>query len=108
MQDELVHLRKFVLGSGIVDFFIEFCGAVEQPENLLLTRKHPDGPINAAALRAIDFGLAKFLPSKASWCDDVVGSAYYVAPEVLKVSPYALHPQCFITSAGNAAGCSHL
>ena len=42
---------------------------------------HPLAPEN---LRAIDFGLSKFL-RPGQTCHSCVGSSYYVAPEVLKV-----------------------
>lgn len=53
-----------------------------KPENFLL--KKGDGSIEKDNLRAIDFGLSTF-HSKGQCCKKVVGSAYYLAPEVLKV-----------------------
>lgn len=51
-----------------------------KPENFLLSNTG-----NAAELKAIDFGLSSFfLPDQA--LSDIVGSAYYVAPEVLRKS----------------------
>ncbi|KAM0006661.1 putative protein kinase CAMK-CDPK family [Helianthus debilis subsp. tardiflorus] len=51
-----------------------------KPENFLFATKDND-----AKLKAIDFGLSDFVcPEKK--LDDIVGSAYYVAPEVLQRS----------------------
>ncbi|KAD7479409.1 hypothetical protein R6Q59_008240 [Mikania micrantha] len=65
---------------------IAFChlqGVVHRdlkPENFLFASKDND-----AELKAIDFGLSDFVcPEKE--LDDIVGSAYYVAPEVLQRS----------------------
>nr|CAD1844791.1 unnamed protein product [Ananas comosus var. bracteatus] len=49
-----------------------------KPENFLLVSKDEDAP-----LKAIDFGLSVFI-DEGKPLRDVVGSAYYVAPEVLK------------------------
>ncbi|EFN57977.1 hypothetical protein CHLNCDRAFT_20239 [Chlorella variabilis] len=51
-----------------------------KPENFLLLR---EGELSAANLRAIDFGLSKFVEGDGI-CRSCVGSSYYVAPEVLK------------------------
>jgi calcium-dependent protein kinase len=49
-----------------------------KPENFLFKSQDEDAP-----LKAVDFGLSDFIrPGKHF--HDVVGSAYYVAPEVLK------------------------
>ncbi|KAK7321816.1 hypothetical protein VNO77_32789 [Canavalia gladiata] len=49
-----------------------------KPENFLLASKHPKAP-----LKATDFGLSVFIEEGKVY-KDIVGSAYYVAPEVLK------------------------
>ncbi|KAK9061851.1 hypothetical protein SSX86_019035 [Deinandra increscens subsp. villosa] len=51
-----------------------------KPENFLFATKDND-----AELKAIDFGLSDFV-SPEKKLDDIVGSAYYVAPEVLQRS----------------------
>ncbi|PSC72461.1 calcium-dependent kinase 1 [Micractinium conductrix] len=51
-----------------------------KPENFLLLR---EGELSADNLRAIDFGLSKFVELDGI-CRSCVGSSYYVAPEVLK------------------------
>jgi calcium-dependent protein kinase len=51
-----------------------------KPENFLLLR---EGELSAANLRAIDFGLSKFV-GRDGICRACVGSSYYVAPEVLQ------------------------
>ncbi|KAJ4700600.1 putative Calcium-dependent protein kinase [Melia azedarach] len=49
-----------------------------KPENFLLVNKKEDSPI-----KATDFGLSVFI-EKGKVYKDIVGSAYYVAPEVLQ------------------------
>ncbi|KAI5576663.1 hypothetical protein BDE02_09G059900 [Populus trichocarpa] len=49
-----------------------------KPENFLLLNKHENSP-----LKATDFGLSVFYKSGEVF-KDIVGSAYYIAPEVLK------------------------
>ncbi|KAJ9567944.1 hypothetical protein OSB04_003910 [Centaurea solstitialis] len=49
-----------------------------KPENFLLSDSSEDAP-----LKATDFGLSVFIQEGKSY-RDIVGSAYYVAPEVLK------------------------
>ncbi|THG19010.1 hypothetical protein TEA_008748 [Camellia sinensis var. sinensis] len=49
-----------------------------KPENFLLVSRDEDAP-----LKAIDFGLSVFIEEGKVYMD-IVGSAYYVAPEVLK------------------------
>ncbi|KAL4577398.1 hypothetical protein LXL04_013507 [Taraxacum kok-saghyz] len=51
-----------------------------KPENFIYATKDKD-----AELKVIDFGLSDFI-SPDERLDDIVGSAYYVAPEVLKRS----------------------
>lgn len=62
-----------------------------KPENFLLTDKTDKGQ-----LKATDFGLSVFF-KKGQTFDEMVGSAYYVAPEVLKRS---YGPECDTWSAG--------
>ncbi|XP_068668702.1 calcium-dependent protein kinase 2-like [Aristolochia californica] len=51
-----------------------------KPENFLLSSKD-----EGALLKATDFGLSVFI-EEGKVCRDIVGSAYYVAPEVLRRS----------------------
>eukprot|EP00270_Netrium_digitus_P008843 TRINITY_DN2667_c0_g4_i1.p1 TRINITY_DN2667_c0_g4~~TRINITY_DN2667_c0_g4_i1.p1 ORF type:complete len:539 (-),score=141.46 TRINITY_DN2667_c0_g4_i1:288-1904(-) len=60
-------------------------------ENFLLATPDEDAP-----LKAIDFGLSAFFKPEEQF-DEIVGSAYYVAPEVLR-RKYG--PECDIWSAG--------
>jgi calcium-dependent protein kinase len=53
-----------------------------KPENFLLTDK-----TEAANIKATDFGLSVFFKDSQAF-SDIVGSAYYVAPEV-RVCAYA-------------------
>ena len=55
-----------------------------KPENFLL--KERNGSIEKDNVRAVDFGLSTAHVS-GQVCKKVVGSAYYLAPEVLKVLP---------------------
>ncbi len=55
-----------------------------KPENFLL--KERNGSIEKDNVRAVDFGLSTAHVS-GQVCKKVVGSAYYLAPEVLKVAP---------------------
>lgn len=60
-----------------------FMGVIHRdlkPENFLFATKH-----EGAMLKAIDFGLSDFIEEGKVY-RDIVGSAYYVAPEVLKRS----------------------
>lgn len=56
--------------------FSEWCRDIK-PENFLLTSRD-----DAAELRTADFGLSCFFRPTEVF-DSIVGSAYYVAPEVL-------------------------
>ncbi|KAG0592895.1 hypothetical protein KC19_1G288500 [Ceratodon purpureus] len=62
-----------------------------KPENFLLASKDEDAP-----LKATDFGLSTFF-KPGDVFQDIVGSAYYVAPEVLKRS---YGPEADVWSAG--------
>ncbi|KAK4272656.1 hypothetical protein QN277_021177 [Acacia crassicarpa] len=62
-----------------------------KPENFLFINEHEDSP-----LKAIDFGLSTFFKPRDIF-RDVVGSPYYVAPEVLK-KRYG--PEADVWSAG--------
>eukprot|EP01024_Parvocaulis_polyphysoides_P045750 TRINITY_DN42879_c0_g1_i3.p1 TRINITY_DN42879_c0_g1~~TRINITY_DN42879_c0_g1_i3.p1 ORF type:complete len:537 (-),score=67.44 TRINITY_DN42879_c0_g1_i3:314-1924(-) len=62
-----------------------------KPENFLFSTDKPDAP-----LKAIDFGLSTFFEPNQKF-NDVVGSAYYVAPEVLYRS---YGPACDLWSIG--------
>jgi calcium-dependent protein kinase len=62
-----------------------------KPENFLLLNKQEDAP-----LKATDFGLSVFFKPNEVFTD-VVGSAYYVAPEVLRRS---YGPEADVWSAG--------
>ncbi|XP_051150747.1 calcium-dependent protein kinase 20-like [Andrographis paniculata] len=62
-----------------------------KPENFLFVDEHED-----SLLKTIDFGLSVFFKPGETF-SDVVGSPYYVAPEVLK-KHYG--PECDIWSAG--------
>uniref|UniRef100_A0A7N0R9P3 non-specific serine/threonine protein kinase n=1 Tax=Kalanchoe fedtschenkoi TaxID=63787 RepID=A0A7N0R9P3_KALFE len=62
-----------------------------KPENFLLTSKDED-----AAIKATDFGLSVFIEEGRVY-RDLVGSAYYVAPEVLK---FRYGKECDVWSAG--------
>lgn len=62
-----------------------------KPENFLLASKAEDAP-----LKATDFGLSTFF-KPGDVFQDIVGSAYYVAPEVLKRS---YGPEADVWSAG--------
>ena len=58
-----------------------------KPENFLLKRKSVDPSIalRAEDLRAVDFGLAVFLEPEET-LKELLGSPFYVAPELLRVS----------------------
>ncbi|BBN04182.1 calcium-dependent protein kinase [Marchantia polymorpha subsp. ruderalis] len=62
-----------------------------KPENFLLANRHEDAP-----LKATDFGLSVFFKPEEVFTD-VVGSPYYVAPEVLR-KHYG--PEADVWSAG--------
>ena len=60
-----------------------------KPENFLLSDKAENAP-----LKATDFGLSVFYKPGQVF-NDVVGSAYYVAPEVCLQPCHALPSSCF-------------
>ncbi len=66
-----------------------------QPENFLLSSKGSD-----AQLKATDFGLSRFFV-EGKYMDEIVGSPFYVAPEVrnctLAVSTFQLSPMRCVT-----------
>ena len=66
-----------------------------KPENFLLSNKDPNAP-----LKATDFGLSVFYHPGQIFTD-IVGSAYYVAPEVISLSGTA-SPQTARASQQNA------
>lgn len=55
-----------------------------KPENFLLKRRLADGgaPLQAADIRAVDFGLSVFL-EPGGLRRQMAGSSYYMAPEVI-------------------------
>ena len=55
-----------------------------KPENFLLSNKDPHAP-----LKATDFGLSVFYHPGQIFTD-IVGSAYYVAPEVIDLLSFAV------------------
>lgn len=59
-----------------------------KPENFLLSNKDPNAP-----LKATDFGLSVFYHPGQTF-NDIVGSAYYVAPEV---TPHTLRERQYIS-----------
>lgn len=62
-----------------------------KPENLLFLNKNANSP-----LKATDFGLAVFFKAGETF-HDVVGSSYYIAPEVLRAN---YGPEADVWSAG--------
>ena len=50
-----------------------------KPENIMYV-----GPEEDSEIKIIDFGLSKKKTNKSATLDTVVGTPYYVAPEVLK------------------------
>ena len=71
-----------------------------KPENFLLKRKalDPNQPLRPEDLRLVDFGLAISLrPGEES--TELLGSPFYIAPEILKARSSPTHPPCF-TSHG--------
>ena len=67
-----------------------------KPENFLLSTKDDDAP-----LKATDFGLSVFY-KPVEVLTDVVGSAYYVAPEVGSCFHAALVACCHLPSIWHA------
>ena len=51
-----------------------------KPENIMIIKRYPEGMLD---VRIIDFGTAKIFKENAK-ANKVVGSSYYIAPEVLK------------------------
>ncbi|XP_059452532.1 CDPK-related kinase 6 isoform X1 [Corylus avellana] len=72
--------KKIVVQIVSVVAFCHLQGVVHRdlkPENFLFVTKNEDAP-----MKAIDFGLSDFIRPDQR-LNDIVGSAYYVAPEVL-------------------------
>ena len=71
-----------------------------KPENFLLKRKALDSnqPLRAQDLRLVDFGLAVCL-SPGEESTELLGSPFYIAPEILKASlfPVALAQASYST-----------
>lgn len=65
-----------VLAAAEDECPVDCCGRDLKPENFLLSDKSEDAP-----LKATDFGLSVFYKPGQVF-NDIVGSAYYVAPEV--------------------------
>eukprot|EP00747_Dinoflagellata_sp_TGD_P030573 gnl/TRDRNA2_/TRDRNA2_134725_c1_seq4.p1 gnl/TRDRNA2_/TRDRNA2_134725_c1~~gnl/TRDRNA2_/TRDRNA2_134725_c1_seq4.p1 ORF type:complete len:268 (-),score=40.69 gnl/TRDRNA2_/TRDRNA2_134725_c1_seq4:2-778(-) len=72
-----------------------------KPENFLLKDKHGPTTLADNTLKLIDFGVAQFFDanSQKNCFRTVVGTAYYVAPEVMK-SKSGYNEKCDIWSCG--------
>ncbi|CAH8319765.1 unnamed protein product [Eruca vesicaria subsp. sativa] len=83
-QPNIVQLKGAYEDKHSVHLVMELCAGGEllcilvKPENFLLLNKDENSP-----LKATDFGLSVFY-NPGDVFKDIVGSAYYIAPEVLK------------------------
>ncbi|XP_010505115.1 PREDICTED: calcium-dependent protein kinase 25-like [Camelina sativa] len=90
-ERKAAHLAKVILGVVQTCHSLGVMHRDLKPENFLFVNDHEDSP-----LKAIDFGLSMFLKPGENFTD-VVGSPYYIAPEVLN-KDYG--PEADIWSAG--------
>ncbi|KAL1211157.1 Calcium-dependent protein kinase 25 [Cardamine amara subsp. amara] len=90
-ERKAVHLAKVILGVVQTCHSLGVMHRDLKPENFLFVNDQEDSP-----LKAIDFGLSMFLKPGESFTD-VVGSPYYIAPEVLNKN---YGPEADIWSAG--------
>ncbi|KAH7849064.1 hypothetical protein Vadar_012432 [Vaccinium darrowii] len=79
-EKEAARIGRQVLNVVHVCHFLGVMHRDLKPENFLLVSREEDAP-----LKATDFGLSVFIEEGKVY-RDLVGSAYYVAPEVLKRS----------------------
>ncbi|KAK8545053.1 hypothetical protein V6N12_025907 [Hibiscus sabdariffa] len=80
-QPNIVELKGAYEDKQSVHLVMELCRGGEldlKPENFLMLNKEENSP-----LKATDFGLSAFFKPGQVF-KDIVGSAYYIAPEVLK------------------------
>ncbi|KAI9113326.1 hypothetical protein K1719_015851 [Acacia pycnantha] len=77
-EDEAAVIFRQVVNVVHVCHFMGVIHRDLKPENFLLASRDPNSP-----LKATDFGLSVFIEPGKEY-KEVVGSAYYVAPEVLK------------------------
>ncbi|MED6180780.1 Calcium-dependent protein kinase 29 [Stylosanthes scabra] len=77
-EREAARLMRQIVNVVHVCHFMGVMHRDLKPENFLLATKDPHAP-----LKATDFGLSIFIEQDKVY-KDIVGSAYYVAPEVLK------------------------
>ncbi|KAG7573761.1 Protein kinase domain [Arabidopsis suecica] len=90
-ERKAAHLAKVILGVVQTCHSLGVMHRDLKPENFLFVNDHEDSP-----LKAIDFGLSMFLKPGENFTD-VVGSPYYIAPEVLNKN---YGPEADIWSAG--------
>ena len=91
-EAEAARIMKSLLGAVAHLHSLEIAHRDLKPENIMLSTPDPN-----ADIKIIDFGLAKQSLSTQSGQNTVLGSSYYVAPEVLQNS-YGL--SCDIWSCG--------
>ncbi|XP_057516081.1 calcium-dependent protein kinase 29 isoform X1 [Amaranthus tricolor] len=77
-EKEAAHVFKQIVNVVHVCHFMGVMHRDLKPENFLLLTKQPDSP-----LKITDFGLSVFIEEGKIY-KELVGSAYYVAPEVLE------------------------
>jgi len=90
-ERKAAHLAKVILGVVQTCHSLGVMHRDLKPENFLFVNDDEDSP-----LKAIDFGLSMFLKPGENFTD-VVGSPYYIAPEVLNKN---YGPEADIWSAG--------
>ncbi|XP_028794267.1 calcium-dependent protein kinase 29-like [Neltuma alba] len=77
-EDEAAVIFRQVVNVVHVCHFMGVMHRDLKPENFLLATRHPNSP-----LKAMNFGLSVFIEPGKEY-KEVVGSAYYMAPEVLR------------------------
>jgi calcium-dependent protein kinase len=91
-ESEAAHIFKQLMGALNYLHKHGVCHRDIKPENLIFESKEED-----ANLKIIDFGLSKIFEGSRNRMDSVIGTTYYIAPEVMRGN---YDERCDVWSAG--------